>query len=242
MPEYRSLTTHDEFAEAVALQRTIWGFDDVDLLPKRLFVVASKIGGQVMGAFDGGRMVAFLIAIPGIKPGPASYLHSHMLGVLPEYRNAGVGRQLKLMQREEALVRGVHLIEWTFDPLELKNAFFNIERLGAVVKRFVLNQYGISTSSLHAGLPTDRCIAEWWIDSARVHAIASGETWSRPPVEAKLSIPSDIEAIKASNPKQAREIQERAAEQFLGHFSNGLYVSGFERTPDQGIYLLSQQT
>ena len=70
---------------------------------------------------------------------------------------------LKLRQREEALERGVQLVEWTFDPLELKNAFFNIERLGAIVRRYVLNQYGTTTSHLHGGLPTDRCVAEWHV-------------------------------------------------------------------------------
>ncbi len=90
-----------------------------------------------------------------------------MLGVVDDYRNAGVGRRLKLAQREEALARGIDLVEWTFDPLEIKNAFFNIERLGAIVRRYVQNQYGITASPLHGGLPTDRCVAEWWLRSPR---------------------------------------------------------------------------
>ena len=94
-----------------------------------------------------------------------------MLGVTKEYRDAGVGRLLKLEQRREALSRGIELMEWTFDPLEIKNAYFNMERLGAIVRRFVLNQYGTTSSKLHGGLPTDRCIAEWWLASPRVDAI-----------------------------------------------------------------------
>jgi predicted GNAT superfamily acetyltransferase len=160
MIEVRALTEQSELQEGVRLQREIWGFAEIELLPVRLFVVATKVGGHVFGAFDGERMIGFLLAIPGIKQGGMSYLHSHMMGVLPEYRNKGVGRMLKLRQREEALALGVQLVEWTFDPLELKNAFFNIERLGAVVRRYVLNQYGTTTSRLHGGLPTDRCIAE----------------------------------------------------------------------------------
>ena len=93
MIEIRALTTHAEFSDAVRLQQEIWGFDDIELLPVRLFVVATKIGGQAFGAFDGERMVGFCLAIPGLKPGGKSYLHSHMLGVLPEYRDAGVGRR-----------------------------------------------------------------------------------------------------------------------------------------------------
>src|SRR4051812_23996243 len=160
--EIRKLVKHAEFEEAVRLQQEIWGFTDVELLPLRLFVVADKIGGQVLGAFDGVRMVAFCLAVPGLRPGGKYYLHSQMLGVLEAYRNTGLGRQMKLKQREEAMERDIDLIEWTFDPLELKNAYFNIERLGAVVRRFVHNQYGTSSSHLHGGLPTDRCTAEWW--------------------------------------------------------------------------------
>src|SRR5581483_2207548 len=113
MIEIRPLTTHADFQEAVQLQRLIWGFQDLELIPLRLFVVATKIGGQAFGAFDDRRMIGFCVGIPGLKPGGKSYLHSHMLGVLPEYRNAGVGRDLKLAQRKEALERGIELMEWT---------------------------------------------------------------------------------------------------------------------------------
>jgi len=123
------LKTEDEYRELVHVQEVIWGFSHIDLLHVRFFVVAAKIGGQVFGAYDEGRMVAFCLAIPGLKPGNKPYLHSHMLGVLPEYRDSGLGRRLKLHQREDALARGLTLIEWTFDPLETKNAYFNIERI-----------------------------------------------------------------------------------------------------------------
>src|SRR5262245_5764413 len=121
MIELRALTEIPEFEEAVQLQKEIWGFADIELLPKRLFVVANKVGGHSFGAYDGDRMVAFLLAIPGIKTDGSSYLHSHMLGTLKEYRDRGLGRKLKLMQRQDAITRGIQLVEWTFDPLELKN-------------------------------------------------------------------------------------------------------------------------
>jgi len=107
----RELHSEPELREAVALQKTIWGFEDADLLPFRMFVVATKIGGQLLGAFDGERMIGFCVAIPGLKPGNKPYLHSHMMGVLPEYRNQGIGRQLKERQREDALEREIDLIE-----------------------------------------------------------------------------------------------------------------------------------
>ncbi|MGA3205043.1 MAG: GNAT family N-acetyltransferase [Bryobacteraceae bacterium] len=231
----RQLTQNHEFSEAVKLQKAIWGFDDIDLLPVRLFITASKIGGHSFGAYDGDRMVGFCVAIPGIKQGAKSYLHSHMLGVTKEYRDAGLGRKLKMAQRDDAIKQGIDLIEWTFDPLEIKNAFFNIERLGAIVRRFVLNQYGTTSSPLNAGLPTDRCTAEWWLQSDRVE----GRETKRPEVVARISITNDIYKIKANDFARAREIQMRVADQFLEYFAKNLAVTGFERSAENGTYLLS---
>jgi len=180
------------------------------------------------------------VAVPGIKSSGKTYLHSHMLGVLPDFRDAGVGRRLKLEQREEALSRGIELIEWTFDPLEIKNAFFNIERLGAIVRRYVLNQYGTTTSHLHGGLPTDRCIAEWWIGTPRADAIIAGRKFPRNPVEARIVIPTNIASLRTRDPAQAREIQAQASAQFRQAFDQGLAVIGFEKTEAAGTYLLGQ--
>jgi predicted GNAT superfamily acetyltransferase len=235
--QVRALHETSEFEEAVRLQQQIWGFDEIELLPVRLFVVASKIGGQAMGAYDGGRMIAFLLAIPGIR-GDQHYLHSHMLGVLPEYRDRGVGRLMKLEQRRDALARGIQVVQWTFDPLELKNAFFNIERLGAIVRRFNPNQYGTTSSHLHGGLPTDRLVAEWLLDSTRVEAIVGGQASAQPCVEARVSVPSDISQIRATEPARAREVQRGIGEQFQSSFARGLAVIGFERSSEAGTYLI----
>ena len=240
MIEVRELTEHSELAQAVDLQNAIWGFSELDMLPLRLFVVATKIGGHVGGAFDGKRMIGFSIAIPGVKTDGLSYWHSNMMGVLAEYRDQGVGRQLKLRQRADALDRGVELIEWTFDPLEIKNAFFNIMRLGAIIRRYVLNQYGTTTSPLHGGLPTDRCIAEWHLASSRVAlAVDSAATVPAEDVQARISVPSDIAEIRKADPRRAREIQSAISEQFLTCFDRDLAVVGFERTASAGVYLLS---
>jgi len=238
--QVRALATPAEFAEAVEVQKHVWGFEELELLPVRLFVVASHIGGQTFGAFDGDRMVGFLLAVPGLKPGGQLYLHSHMMGVLKPYRNLGVGRLLKVAQRDEALSRGISLVEWTFDPLELKNAYFNLERLGVVVRRYVLNQYGTTTSHLHGGLPTDRCTAEWWVGSARVEAIMSGRPLPRPPVSARIEVPADIAQIRREESRRAREIQSAVSEQFLEHLARGLAVVGFQREEHAGVYLLGE--
>src|SRR5678809_1189761 len=163
----------DELSACVVLQKEVWNFAEAELVPLRVFVVAEKIGGHVIGAFDDGQLVAFALSLPGSRGGH-SYLHSQMLAVRSEYRNGGLGRQIKLFQRDDALARGFELIEWTFDPLEIKNAYLNIERLGAIARRYSVNQYGITSSPLQAGLPTDRLIAEWWLNSHRVRAAKNG--------------------------------------------------------------------
>jgi predicted GNAT superfamily acetyltransferase len=241
MIEVRGLSTGAEFAEAVDLQKRIWNFADIELLPVRLFVVANKVGGHTFAAYDGHRMIGFLLAIPGIKRGGNGYLHSHMLGVLSDYRDRGVGRLLKLRQREDALARRIELVEWTFDPLELRNAFFNMERLGAIVRRYVENQYGTTTSPLHGGLPTDRCTAEWWVASERVKSILAGEKPDRGAVEERIEVPAEIAEIRKRDPKCAREIQKTVAAQFHRHLDRGLAVIGFERTEKAGVYLLGPE-
>lgn len=237
MIEYRQLHQLDEFSEVMRLQQVIWGFADSELLPVRFLVVVSKVGGHVFGAYDGPKMVGFCFAIPGVKPGRMPYLHSHMLGVLPAYHNAGIGRRLKLQQRDEALSRGIQLIEWTFDPLELKNAFLNIEKLGAIVRRYYPNQYGTTSSPLHGGLPTDRCIAEWWIDSPRVRSTLAGGSTPRNPQEC-ISYPADIARIRSEDNARARQIQQGNAAKFLRAFESGLAVTGFSRDEKEGTYLL----
>jgi len=232
----------EELNACVALQKEVWNFSDYDLIPLRLFVVAEKIGGQVIGAFDAGELVGFAMSIPGAhnsKP----YLHSHMLAVREGYRNSGIGRRLKLFQREDALTRGFELIEWTFDPLEIKNAWLNIERLGAIARRYNLNQYGISSSPLQGGLPTDRLVAEWWLRSERVESLL--KTGKHPPLkpEMTVAVPAEIYTWKAApqHRHKAEQVQSRNREQFLDAFSRGLAVLGYERDAiGNGTFLLGR--
>ncbi|OLE56689.1 MAG: GNAT family N-acetyltransferase, partial [Chloroflexi bacterium 13_1_20CM_2_59_7] len=181
----------DEMRACVALQKEVWSFSDAELVPLRMFVVGQKIGGQVIGAFEGRELVGFAFAIPGARGGH-SYLHSHMLAVRKDHRNAGLGRRLKLFQREDGLARGFELMEWTFDPLEIKNAYLNIERLGTIARLYSINQYGITSSLLQGGLPTDRLVAEWWLKSKRVEGLLRTET--KPPFKTArtISVPAQI--------------------------------------------------
>lgn len=236
----RQCSGTEDFQACVDLQKEVWGFSDADLIPIRMFVVAEKIGGQVMGAFAASTLVGFALAIPGTRSG-RPYLHSHMLAVGEGYRNAGLGRRLKLAQRDEALGRGIELIEWTFDPLEIKNAYLNIEKLGAIARRYNINQYGTSSSRLQGGLPTDRLVAEWWLNSERVKRIAAGQSRAGIVVRCEIAVPAEIYRWKSSEEERSKAgaVQERNREQFLKVFSEGLAVLGYERDADgNGKFLL----
>jgi predicted GNAT superfamily acetyltransferase len=237
----RALETPEDYRGCVRLQQEIWGFSEEDSLPVRLFIVARKIGGQIFGAFDKEALVGFCVALPGIdRAGGGHYLHSNMLGVQDKYRDHGLGRRLKHAQRDDAMARGIDLIEWTFDPFELKNAYFNMERLGAVVQRYVLNQYGITSSALHGGLPTDRSICEWFLSSDRATAAAEGKPVPRPPIEERIDIRGDFADLKRLDPPRAREVQKQVSEAFLDAFRRGLTVVGVEKTTAGGQYLLGK--
>ena len=232
----------EEFRACVALQKEVWNFTDAELVPLRLFVVAEKIGGQVIGGFDGNEMVGFALSVPGMRGGHP-YLHSHMLAVRQSYRNGGLGRRMKLFQREEGIRRGFELIEWTFDPLEIKNAYLNIEKLGAIARRYTINQYGITTSPLQGGLPTDRLIAEWWLKSKRVEQLLNHGTLSRIEPAKRISVPAAIYEWKAALDTRARahEVQETNRQQFLRAFADRFAVLGYERDAQgNGQFLLGR--
>lgn len=251
MIEIRACAGFDELEACVQLQIGTWGYDASDVIPRKAFKVAQAIGGQVMGAFDtelagasAETMVGFVFSLPGMKTGegePKAYLHSHMLAVKEAYRNRGLGRQLKLAQRDEALARGIRHMEWTFDPLEIKNAFLNIHRLGATARRYHADFYGVSSSRLQAGLPTDRLVAEWRLDSARVVGTLKGLAPTGDEVEERIQVPASIYAWKASEAgrEQALAVQLENRRKFQEAFSRELAVIGFIRDAEgNGVYEL----
>ena len=241
----------EELSACVQLQVEVWGYGDRDVVPRRVFIVSKQIGGQVMGAFDTSlpgaslegdpeNLVGFAMALPGITQG-RPYLHSHMLAVNPEYRNRGIGRRLKLFQREEALRRGIRRMEWTFDPLEIKNSFLNVAKLGAIVRRYAVNFYGVSSSRLHGQVPTDRLYAEWWLDSDWVSSTLGGKPKAVPAVEQEISVPHQIAQWRHSPEDQERvlDIQTRNREHFQQAFAQQLAVVGFRIDAEgNGIYQL----
>ncbi len=233
--EIRPLRTLEEFQSTLRLQSEIWGFDEADLVAPRLFGVFDRIGGSCLGAYLGGEMVGFSLAFAAFKPAGQRYWHSHMVGVESRLHGQGVGYQIKLRQREEALAAGLDLIEWTFDPLQSRNAYFNIEKLGVDVEAYLPDFYGITSSDLHGALPTDRLVAAWNLRGPR--AVACLEDRPRPRAESaeRIEIPARISDAPR---ERAAEIQARVRGSFQAAFASGLRVSRFERTESGGVYHL----
>ena len=222
------------------IERAVWGPEDC--LPLPVFVVASETGGQVLGAFLDGKMIGFTLGLPGFHTTKGEKLrpsiHSHMTAVLGEFRDRGVGRQLKVFQRKDALERGMNLVEWTFDPLEMRNAHFNLMRLGVIVRRFIPNCYGITPSPLHRGLPTDRLLAEWWLDSPRVASLLDGRGPARPEGDVKsILVPTRISEWLRHDLARAAEEQARIRGEFQRLFAAGYVTTAIEQTQDGSYYL-----
>lgn len=248
----RHCTTVPEFDECVRIEHEVWGKEIA--VPNGMFIVAHHTGGQAFAAYDGEKMIGFTLAVAGIRKfGPYSgrttvdgeytpFMHSHLTAVLNEYRNSGIGRRLKLFQRQDALERGVPLVEWTFDPLELKNGYFNIAKLGVVVRRYIPNCYGITESPLHSGMPTDRFVPEWWLDSERVKAIVEGKPLPHGAIADRISLPRNLAEIKkAQDMDAALRIQSDLRVRCERAFAAGLVLSGVQVTDSTVEYLLQHE-
>lgn len=230
----------EEWQQCAQLEKEVWGFDECVPLP--IYVVAAEAGGQVLGAFLEGELVGFTVAVAGLhsRGGKLTpFLHSHMTAVRSEHRDRGIGRQLKLFQRQDALSRGIRLVEWTFDPLEMRNAHFNLMRLGAVARRLIPNCYGITSSELHCRMPTDRLVAEWWLEAPRVTRLLGGKTASRPEGAVQsILVPARMEEWRRDDRDKAIAEQARIAGEFQKWFAQGFVATAVENTPDGGAYLL----
>jgi len=234
----RKCSVLEEFHACVKLQQEIWDEEDLEIEPSTMFVVASLTGGQVLGAFDGEKLVGFTMAVVGVRHGSA-YLHSHQTGVDASYRDRGIGRMLKLFQRDEALARGIRLVEWTFDPLELKNAHFNLNRLGAICRRYIPDLYGVTTSPLHRGIPTDRLVAEWWLDSPRVVAAIQDLAPAVTNAPATIEVPTDLEQRTEGDSQRVRSVQTRMREEFRKLFAREHAAIAVKAGEKSTAYLLA---
>ncbi len=230
----------EEMDTCVELQRRVWGERDLEIVPYTVFLVAARTGGQVLCAFHGEEMIGFTFAMPGVRDGKA-FLHSHMTAVLEEYRDRGVGRRLKLLQRGDALARGVGMVEWTFDPLATRNAHFNLDLLGAIVRRSVRNAYGVTSSPMHRGLPTDRLTAEWHLDSPRVREVLEGRAPAPQGQVGEIVVPENIEDRKAVSIADVAQIQDRVMSEFEAWFARGYAAIGTARSQQGFKYILDSK-
>ena len=242
--EVRECATVEEFEQCVALQRSVFGFPDVEVSPRRHFIVARRAGGWALGAFVGDELVGFVHQLIGVR-GAEVYGYSHMLAVRREYQNRGVGARLKWAQRERAPAEGRALIRWTWDPMQARNAHFNLNRLGVVVRSYAVNFYGTDYSvpasemSSAPGIDSDRLFAEWELDAERVRRLARKDETE--PLEAPammIEIPPDWSALVKRDAAAARREQLRVRAEFTEAFAGGLVCKSFARDAAHPRYLL----
>ena len=243
----RECTTIEEFDGCVSLQREAFGLPDLELSPRRHLIVSRQAGGWTLGAFVAERMVGFVHHLAAVR-GNEIFGYSHMMAVAKDYQNKGVGARLKWAQRERALSEGRKWIKWTWDPMQARNAHFNLNRLGAIVEAYAENFYGIDYSAdasitARIGLPSDRLFATWHVDSERVGKLAGG---ALVPFAGKLvgsvAIPAQWSVLVKSEPQRAIAEQARVREEFKRAFGQGLVCAGFERGEEQSKYLLFEST
>ncbi len=272
-PNFQSLNIRDieeisEMRSVEELQKEVWGIDDREVFPALALKPMRELGGVLIGAFDGDRMIGFVFGFPGLE-NDRVILHSDMLAVRSEYRSRGVGYKLKLAQREKALAKGMDTITWTFDPLQALNAHLNISKLGVVGKSYRVNYYGETTSFLHR-TGTDRLWVTWLLQSERVkERIAGGSVMETSalaeipavvrvggndePVEGDeglfrepslvIEIPDKINLVLKLSVELAVRWREATRKAFTKSMAAGLFVDEFYRVQrgekKVGVYLLS---
>ena len=239
----RECRTVKELSECVSLQREVFALPEIELSPVRHFIVTKNAGGWALGAYDGERLVGFVLSVPAfLRDEPAFY--SHMTGVRPEYQSYGIGARLKWEQRLRALYEGVQYIKWTFQPVQARNAFFNLEKLGATVSEYQANFYGTDYSTApgqgtQIGLDSDRLFAEWDLSDEKTIMLAIGETYEEErEVAREIEIPNDWNALLKEDSRGAIETQTRIKQEFEAAFAEGLVGRGFRRDAAHPKFLL----
>lgn len=238
----------DELDSCVRLQREVFGLPELEISPRRHLIVSRQAGGWTLGAFVDDRLVGFVHHLAAVRAGVEVFGYSHMMAVDPAYQNKGVGARLKWSQRERAQREGSTFIKWTWDPMQARNAHFNLNRLGVTVSSYAENFYGtdyatspILTGAEPAGIDSDRLFANWQLDAPRVMDLAEGVPASidqLPNAVATINIPTSWTILCRENPAAAKREQLRVRGEFQKAFAAGLVAAGFERSEEQPHYLL----
>jgi predicted GNAT superfamily acetyltransferase len=241
----RECTTISEFTECVQIQRDVFALPESEVSPVRHLVVTKNAGGFSLGAWDGERLAGFTLSVPAIINGRRAF-YSHMTAIRPEYQNLGLGARLKWAQRERALSDGIDYIRWTFEPVKARNAFFNLEKLGATTSDYRVNFYGTDYGTSpefgdkRLGLDSDRLMADWELRDPRVAALAAGENLLTATLvpQAEIVTVNDWYRLVDEDVEKARAEQLRIRSEFQAAFARGLVVTGFRRDVERPAFLL----
>jgi predicted GNAT superfamily acetyltransferase len=249
--QIRLVRTHDEFAACEAMSRDIWGAAERNVVPRELLLTMQHNGGLVHGAFlPKGRLVGFCFAFLGMRDGQLR-LCSHQLGVLPEFRGSGIGIALKQAQRYDAVRRGYELVTWTFDPLEARNAYINLHRLGCIARVYDRDHYGPMEDNLNRGLPSDRFEAEWWLSRAKPASPPDPQVMLRvgtngepvrvhldlgPRTTALIEVPPDFQEVKRTSFELGLRWRMESRAAFEAALAAGLIAIDFRR---DGSYVMA---
>jgi predicted GNAT superfamily acetyltransferase len=248
-PVIRECTTIEDFDNCISLQREAFGLPEIEISPRRHLIVSRQAGGWTLGAFDGERMVGFVHHLAGVRPNNELFGYSHMMAVAKDYQNKGIGARLKWAQRQRSLDEGRDFIKWTWDPMQSRNAHFNLNRLGVIVETFADNFYGMDYNAdptqkeqNRPGLQSDRLFASWRLNSDRVRRLAAGEEHQ---ITAKLArsiaVPSEWGVLLKADVVTARREQARLRSEFKTAIAEGLVCAAFERGRDQSKYLFYEK-
>ena len=232
----REATSDEDLNEAALIQREVWNVQDIDIVGPIEMKALQHAGASVLLAeMDDGAVAGFSYAFPAFVKGE-TFWHSDLLAVRPAYRGGQVGQRLKWAQRDHALSRGIKRITWTFDPMQAGNANLNLEWLGATAGEYLPNFYGVTTSALHHGLPTDRLLASWELESPRVAARAHGAPRATEAREASVAIPDAWNDLVKRDPEKARQEQRRVASEIQSALGQGLVITGFDKAASSYVF------
>lgn len=235
----RECTSIEDFQQCIELERGVWKDADIGIMPIRLYMISKACNAPTIGAFEpSGRLVGFVHTMIALMGGHVVY-HSHLAAVLEDLRHQDIGFRMKLAQREHAITAGVPLIIWTFDPLQSRNAHLNINKLGAVIRRYEVNYYSEGLSTVFdSDVPTDRVFAEWWVSSPYVAATLAGNRAAVEGQTKSVLIPEDINKVRARSVDEHRKWRLRVRRDFQAALGTGLIARGFERADGTSRYLL----
>src|SRR5262252_1677727 len=242
----REVSTIAEYDACIRLQREAFGLPDLEISPRRHLIVSHRAGGWTLGAFADGKLIGFVHHLAAVK-GDYIYGYSHMMAVAPEYQNQGVGAQLKWAQRERALAEGRDYIKWTFEPMRARNAHFNLNRLGVVVREYAVNFYGTDYGAnpgekgTVGGLDSDRLFASWDLNAARVESFSRGDEFPLGEAARAVEIPGDFPSLLKTDPETAKREVVRVREEFVRALNEGLVCRGFARDEQRPRYLFYRE-